>query len=191
MKPRPRNRPRPARIIIVEPFGPRLEAIAAPLARRLAAQLTCVATGEACLDDELIRPRDLAVVAARLPDMSGLDLARRLRALSTRPVILLADSPTADELLEAMRIGVHDVFAHDAPIDDLISSAAAALRALAIRRRRAARTRRLRKLVRRMIRERRDLDRRTNLICRDLVGAHRRLVTRVLAFEHGHSPPNA
>ncbi len=41
----------------------------------------------------------------------------------------------------------------------------------------------MRELVRRVIRERRDLNRRVELVCRDLVGAHRRLVTRVLSSE--------
>ena len=41
----------------------------------------------------------------------------------------------------------------------------------------------LRQLVRRVLSERRDLNRRIDLVCKDLVGAHRRLVQRVLATE--------
>jgi hypothetical protein len=42
---------------------------------------------------------------------------------------------------------------------------------------------RLRRLLRRLLRERRELRQRTELICRDLVGAHRRLVDRVLTIQ--------
>ena len=49
--------------------------------------------------------------------------------------------------------------------------------------RHAARYRRLRELVHRVIRERRDLNRRIELVCRDLVEAHRRLVHRVVESE--------
>jgi hypothetical protein len=46
----------------------------------------------------------------------------------------------------------------------------------------------MRELVRHVIRERRDLNRRIELVCRDLVEAHRRLVHRVVEFKGSQSP---
>ena len=114
--------------------------------------------------------------------MSGLSLAQKLMSLATRPVVLLTADAEFEDAQSALRTGVADLFQKPFPIEDLLESVDQLLCDHKLMQRRAAKYHRMRALVRRVIRERRDLRRRIDLVCRDLVGAQRRLVTRVLSF---------
>ena len=171
------------KILLVEPDPEVLEILVSSLARRFDAHTTCVADAESCLDVELVDPHDIVIAELDLPDSDGLDLADKLMALNNRPVLLLADDLQCADVLAAMRLGVRDVFPKPFPVECLLDATDRALHGHDLRRQRAVKYRRMRELVRRVVRERRDLNRRMDLICRDLVGAHRRLVHRVLAIE--------
>lgn len=171
------------KILLVEPNAEMLERMVAPLARELHAHITCVPEGGACLDVELLDPHDLVLAEIALDDMCGLALASRLTALSERPVMLMANNPRCDQVLEAMRLGVVDVLRKPVARRQLVDSVRRTLRTFELRRRHAVKYRRMRDLVRQVIRERRNVNRRVELICRDLVGAQRRLVQRVMALE--------
>ena len=171
------------KILVVEPDPEVLEILVSSLATRFDAHTTCVADAESCLDVELVDPHDIVIAELELPDSDGLELADKLLALNNRPVLLLADELNCDDVLAAMRLGVRDVFPKPFPVESLLDATDRALQGYDLRRRRAVKYRRMRDLVRRVVRERRDLNRRMELICRDLVGAHRRLVHRVLTIE--------
>lgn len=200
------------RILVVEPDGDVLEILVASLSRRFDAHITCVSDATACLDAELVNPHDLVIAEMDLDEAEpfcradpaawsepasqarptnpeprreagGLDLVAQLTALNNRPVILLADALTCDEAVESLRLGVRDVFRKPFRVGDFLDAVNRALQGHALRRQRAGKYRRMRAMVRRAIRERRELARRTELVCRDLVGAHRRLVHRVLNHE--------
>lgn len=197
------------RILIVEPDGDVLEILVASLSRRFDAHITCVSDASACLDAELVSPHDLVIAELHLDEAApfdraartewtepafestltnfqpcdhagGLDLVAQLTALNHRPVILLADDLTCDEAVESLRLGVRDVFRKPFRVGDFLDAVNRTLQGHALRRQRAGKYRRMRAMVRRAICERRELARRTELVCRDLVGAHRRLVHRVL-----------
>ncbi|GAF86586.1 unnamed protein product, partial [marine sediment metagenome] len=114
-----------------------------------------------------------------LDDGNGVELAERLRMLSARPIILLADDPTTEDTLAAMRLGVRDLLIKPFPVTDLLDAAERALRSQEVRQAHTAKYHRMRKLLRRVLRERRELNQRVELVCRDLVGAQRRLMHRV------------
>ncbi|UCC30087.1 MAG: response regulator [Phycisphaerales bacterium] len=171
------------KIMLVEPDAEVLEILVASLSRRFDAHITCVADVTSCLDIEIFDPHDLVIAELELEDSGGLELSERLMALSNRPVILLANQATCDDVTKAMRLGVSDLFRKPFRVEQLLDATDRALREHDLYRRRAAKYRRMRELVRRIISERRDLNRRIELICRDLVGAQRRLVHRVLALE--------
>ena len=78
---------------------------------------------------------------------------------------------------------MRDLFVKPFPFQDLLDATQRAVVGNDLKRQHAVKYRRMRELVRHVIRERRDLNRRTELVCRDLVEAHRRLVHRVLAIE--------
>lgn len=171
------------RVLVVEPDPDIMEMLVAALVGRFNAQVTCVATAEDCLDIEMVDPHDLVVAELSLEDGNGIALTRKLGELSQRPVILLADAPTRVELLRALRAGVCDVFPKPFRMIHFLDAAERVLDAYRAARREQQRYRELRRLVRQLVQDRRLLNKRTELVCRDLVGAHRRLVHRVLEIE--------
>ena len=174
---------RPHRVMLVEPDGDLLEMLVASFTRRFDAHLTCVAGAGDCLDTDLVDPHDLIITDLRLPDANGLSLAEQLLTFSRRPVILLADGLECEEAIAALRMGLRDVFPKPFPMSELLDAAYRCLTGFDLQKRRAARYRRMREMLRQTIRERRDLNRRIELICRDVVEAQRRLVHRVIALE--------
>jgi len=184
---------RAPRILLVEDDPRLLEVLVAAVVREFDAHLTCAASAEDALDVEMVEPHTLVVAEWDLPGspgqrrgkpgMDGLTLTKHLMQLNPRPVILLAERPEASEVIEAMRLGACDVFAKPFALGELLAAMQRALDRAAQARRQQTRQRRLRRLVRRVLAERRDLNQRIDLICKDLVGAHRQLVQRVLAHE--------
>lgn len=171
------------KVLLVEPDAILLEMLVETLSRRLNPHITCVVDGASCLDVEMVDPHDLVIAEFDLADCDGLTLSERLAALSDRPIILLADNATREDAAEAMRLGVRDLLFKPFPLEQLLDTAERLLREQALKRRQSAKYCRMRQLVRRVVSERRDLNRRVELVCRDLVGAQRRLVHRVLAIE--------
>jgi DNA-binding NtrC family response regulator len=171
------------KVLLVEDDPRMLEMLVESFVSRLDANLTCVGNGEDALDVEMIEPHDVVVTELALPGLDGLTLAKHLMELSDRPVILLAEEPALSHAVEAMRLRAWDLFAKPFAIDELLSSTERALRKGHRDRAFRNKHRRQRQLLRQVLRERRDLNRRVDLVCRDLVGAHRRLVHRVLDQE--------
>lgn len=171
------------KILLVEPNPALVELLVASLSRRFDAYITCVARGDACLDVELLDPHDLVIAESSGAGTPGLELASQLASLGRKPLILLANDLSAEDVVAALRLGVHDVFEKPFPMGDLLDSAERALRERQTALRRVVKYNRMRNMVRQVIRERRDLNRRVELVCRDLVGAHRRLVHRVVGLQ--------
>lgn len=171
------------KILLVEPNPRILEMLVEAFVRRFNTQITCVASSADALDVELFEPHAIAVVDTRLEDGDGVTLAARLRELSDRPVVLMGSDPTTADVIEAMRCGVIDFFIKPFEIDALLARMESALAAQRRSRSRLQRYHRYRQLLRKVIRERRTLNQRIELICQDLVGAHKRLVARVHAQE--------
>ena len=174
---------RTPKILLVEPDPDMVEMLVGLLQRRFSAQVTCVDSAESCLNTDLYDPHDLVIAEWELHDSDGLQLTEHLTILSPRPIILLADEPCCRDAIEAMRLGVRDLFVKPFPFEDLLDATERAIAGQELKRQHAAKYRRMRELVRHVIRERRDINRRVELVCRDLVEAHRRLVHRVLALE--------
>lgn len=179
---------RTKKILLVEPEADILELLVSSLVRRFDAHITCVSDTESCLDIDMLDPHDLVITELHLEKSDGLSLTSKLKGLSDRPVIVLADEPTCDEVVTALRLGVHNLFRKPFPIEQLLESAGEAINQYALRRKQLVKHRRMRELVRKVIRERRELNARMQLICQDLVGAHRNLVHRVLSMEDPGSP---
>jgi len=175
------------RILIVESDADTLDMLVEALARRFDARISCVDVAAAGLDLEMAEPQDLVIAELTPGSVEALQWTHRPASLLTRPIILLADDPSAPEAVQALRFGAHDLFVKPFAIEELLDSVETALRDSRTRREYVAKYHRMRELVRRVIRERRDLDRRMELICRDLVGAQRRLVHRVIELEETRS----
>ena len=168
------------KIILVEPDPEIVEILVSSFSKRLDAQITCVSDAESCLDVEMVDPHHIVVSELELPDCSGLELAEQLSTLSPRPIILMAEDPTPQDAINAMRLGVRDLLIKPFPVGDLLDAVERDLRGHEIKQAHAAKYHRMRRLLRKVLRERKDLNHRVELVCRDLVGSHRRLVHRVL-----------
>lgn len=168
------------KILLVEPEPVVLERVLRALVARFDAQITCVSTAEECIDVEEEDPHDVVLAEVTLPDIDGLELTRELLTRRRVPIILLADGTAFDDAVEAMRLGARDLFAKPFPVESLLESVDRALEGVRIRRRHHMRYQQMRRLLRQVLRERRELNERVELICRDFVGAHRRLVDRVV-----------
>ena len=174
---------RPHRIMVVEPDPTLVEIIVGSLSERFDAHITCAADAQTCLDADIVDPHELFIVERDLDDMDGLRLTSQLLSLGRRPVVVLADSPATDDAIEALRIGAADFFPKPFAVEDLLETVERLSHSQDMRRQHSARYHRMRELVRHVIRERRDLNKRMELICKDLVEAHKRLVNRVAAIQ--------
>jgi len=171
------------RILVIEADGSALECLVDGLLRRFCADVTCVASAKDGLDQELVHPCDAVIASYDTPDLEGAELARHLSAISRRPVILTASRLRSADALELMRLGIRDVFIKPFPLPVLLECLGLACQSYRIQLDHQRRHAQLRNLVKRLIRQRRQSQERMDLVCRDLVGAHRKLVTRVLEFE--------
>jgi len=171
------------KVLLVEDDPRLLEMLVECIVQRFDAQLTCVGSAEDALDIEMVEPHDIVIAELDLPGLDGLTLTRHLMDLSDRPVILLAEEPAMSHAVEALRLKATDMFPKPFAIGDLMDSMDRAMREHIKLRQFQAKHRNLRQLVRQVLRERRELNSRIDLICRDLVGAHRRLIQRVLHRE--------
>jgi DNA-binding NtrC family response regulator len=112
-------------------------------------------------------------------DGHGLGLLREMRIENDCPVILLAEEVSVDEAVEAMRLGVVDLFRKPFDLSNLIAVARRVTDRELKRRREQAKQRRMRRVASRIIQDRREVHQRMDLICRDFVQAYRRLAEKV------------
>lgn len=100
------------------------------------------------------------------------------------PTILIDDSPlVAERVLGALRLGVIDVMARPVDFNHFSQVVEVTLDARRQSRHDFRRQNRLRELSSRMVRDRRELRQRIDLLCKDLVTAYRRLAEKVVAYE--------
>lgn len=175
------------RVLLVTPDAELTEMFVAALVSRFDAHITCVADALEAVDADLTLPHDVILADMDLGDFSGVQFAQQLLSMGTRPVLLFGDDPLTEDVIEALRLGVRDVLSKPFPMEQLLDAVDAALRGAKQNMAHATRYRSMRDLVRRVIRERRDLNKRIDLLCRDLVGAQRRLVQRVMAMEQSQT----
>ena len=181
--------PETGKILVVMHDATTLEILVDAAARDFNAQVTWANTGSDALDIDCVDFHHVVLAGVCLPDMSGLDLARQILHLRHRPVILVGADPTVEDAIRAVRLGVSDFLPAPVDVEHLFTAIGTALRRSAAERRRIRREHRNRSLIRRVLRDRRNLNQRIDLICRDMVGAHRRLFHRVLTAQHRARPP--
>jgi len=170
---------RKAEILVVEDDLDLADMIGSSLRSTIQSNVTCVGSVADALREELTAHHDLVVSSFNLPDGDGLVLARQLGIGRGGPVILLADDLTTAEAISAMRLGVKDILIKPFDMFSLMERSRALIKSYRKRRRDEVRLRRLRRLASGIVNERRDLQKRIDLICRDFVHAYRRLAEKV------------
>lgn len=175
------------KVLLVDDDPTTVETLVAVLVRALNARITCVPGPEDGLDVDILEPHDLLLAEVNVPGSGGIVMAKRFIELRRRPVILTSNDPDLGQAVAAIRAGAVDFFVKPFDVECVIASVQRALDHAEEQRQQVHRHHRLRQLLRRVIRERRELDQRVDLICRDLVGAHRRLVHRFLERQHSQT----
>jgi PleD family two-component response regulator len=170
---------KPVQILLVDADDDLAEMIVRCMGDACWGEVTHVASASDAMREELTTRHDVMIACMSLPDGDGLGLTREIRVTNKCPVILIGEQPTADEAIDALRLGVTDFMVKPFDIVDLMGIARKSADRQLHRRHRHRRYRRLRSMVSRIIRERRDLRQRMDLICRDLVHAYRNLAQKV------------
>ena len=174
-------------ILIVSDDSMTSAALARALVVELKADISMVDTIEDAVVLTAANNYDTIVASAQLADGSGLSLLSQDER-SSMPVIILDDSNNIDRALLAIREGAADVL--PAPIEPRAFVAAVSRVSKRHRRHKITqnRTKRLRKLTSKLVRDRRELRQRVDLICRDLVQAYQKLAEKVVEIQETASP---
>lgn len=170
---------RSAEILLVEDDVELAEMVTRFLGDALPVRVTTVSSATEALREELTCRHTLVVASLDLANGEAIELLRQLRVSNRCPVILTAASPNVQELIEVIHLGVVEVLIKPFTLEDLSRVVRRAIRGAVRRRRLKRRYHRLRRLTGRVLRERRDLKQRTDLICQDLVHAYHGLAERV------------
>lgn len=131
------------------------------------------------IDMFFARPADVVVAELDFPDRSGITMVRAMRAHADCAVLIVTAQPTLGKTVELMRLGVIDLLVKPCDLGRLGTVVERAVADQIQKRHTQTRQRRLRALAGRIVRERRELRRRMDLVCNDLVGAYRELASKV------------
>mgnify|MGYP000996053273 CR=1 FL=1 len=96
-------------ILLVENEPSLAEMIEECLLEVMQVQINRVSCAGEALREELNHRHDLVITELSLHDADGLELVRRIQVSNKCPIILLADSPTPEDLIDAMRLGIRGV----------------------------------------------------------------------------------
>jgi two-component system KDP operon response regulator KdpE len=108
------------RVLVVEDERALLRALAMNLNAR-GYIVTEAETGTKALTALADRPHDAVVLDLGLPDMSGLDVIRAVRAYSTTPIIVLSARSGSADKVEALDLGADDYVSKPFSIDELLA----------------------------------------------------------------------
>lgn len=151
----------------------------------LGCQALVATTANAAMQFADSHPEAIVLSEADLPDSDGIVFLEELRHRHPdRRCMLMTTETHVSQAVAAMRAGAMDLFVK--PFD--LGQLAQAIRRAGTQQQRtdqlARRHQRLRATTKRVIRQRRDLRRKVDLLCNDVVGAYRDLASKVLAIEH-------
>jgi PAS domain S-box-containing protein len=117
-------------------------------ARELEVEVTCAPEGQSGVKAAAREGFDVAIVDVKLPDASGVDLIRPLRATSQEgEIILITGVATVDTAIAALRAGAFAFLLKSFRPEELISTVEQALAKVALKREREELERRYRALV--------------------------------------------
>ncbi|GAC1389203.1 MAG: response regulator transcription factor [Ktedonobacteraceae bacterium] len=90
--------------------------------------VSVVGSGEEALDEITLRLPDLMLLDLGLPGMSGLEVCKRVRALSNLPIIVLSVKDAERDKVHALDLGADDYVAKPFGIDEVLARIRVALR---------------------------------------------------------------
>lgn len=172
--------PQAARLLIVEDDQDLARLLADHLAETLQLEVSIASTCRQAIDIELGKPQDLILADVMLPDGDATSLQRQLRGVSAASFVLMSGVPTVNRVVEAMRLGAMDFLVKPFDLPQLTATIRDALARHENQAKLHVRYLRMRRLAKRILKDRREMRTRVDLVCRDLVQAYRRLAKRVV-----------
>lgn len=169
----------PMDILLVEADTDLAEMIESHLTQVLSVRVTRVNSIADAVCEELTARHELILSSTALPDGNGTLLIEQIRVTNDCPIILMGQDPTVDETIDALRHGAADYFVKPFDLGDLTTSVQSWMERLNRQQREQMRHRRLRRTASRIIKDRRDLRQRMELICQDIVRAYKDLAEKV------------
>lgn len=184
--------PQAARLLIVEDDRDLAILLAEHLAETLQVEVSVAGTCREAVEIELSKPQDLILADLLLPDGDAISLQRQLRGISAASFVLMSGVPTVNRVVEAMRLGASDFLVKPFDLSQLTGTVNDALTRHQSDSQMRVRYLRMRRLAKRILKDRRELRGRVDLVCRDLVQAYRRLAKRVVELYelYGHEQNN-
>ena len=133
---------------------------------------------------------DVIVAQERLSDGTALGLVEEADKAIVTPLVVVAPDADVEQVRSTFREGAADVIDSATDGEGLLSCIDRVVTRGRQEQRRGRRSRRLRRVSSRLIKDRRELRQRVDLICRDVVDAYRRLAEKVVAAKNGDDPRN-
>lgn len=118
---------RVATILLVDD-EPSIQKAVAPLLRSRGYHVDVAATGHDALEHASGQRPDLVVLDLGLPDMDGVEVCRRLRALGTMPIIVLSARGREADKVAALDAGADDYVTKPFGVEELVARVRASLR---------------------------------------------------------------
>src|SRR5512134_123023 len=94
-------------------------------------EVLTVSSGEEALNQLSKQVPDLVILDLVMPEMSGLEVCRRVREFSTVPIIILSAKGSESDKVAALDLGADDYVTKPFGMDELLARARAVLRRLA------------------------------------------------------------
>jgi DNA-binding NtrC family response regulator len=167
------------KILVVEDDPATAELLQDYLQDSLNADLQMASSAQQALELDEEKPAEVILIDYLLPDMDGVKLISSLNARRRRPAIMMTGHPTLGRAIEAMRLGATDLLVKPFDMDKLSQSILSALEKHRHYQLRLKRLMRMRDLSKKVIRERKNLRRKMDVVCRDVVTAYRDLAEKV------------
>jgi DNA-binding response OmpR family regulator len=91
-------------------------------------RVTCVPTGEEALAAFRRQDPDLVVLDLMLPGLDGFEVCRRIREISSRPILILTAKGADEDKVRGLRLGADDYVTKPFSADELLARVEAVLR---------------------------------------------------------------
>ncbi len=128
---------------------------------------------------------DLILAQERLADGPALSLVGEGEGATAMPLVVVSPDADAERIRTIFRDGAADVLDSAADGDGVLDCIGRVVRRSRQQQSRTRRSKRLRRVSTRLIKDRRELRQRVDLICRDVVDAYRRLAEKVVSTTGG------
>ncbi len=175
------------KILIVEDDVDIAEMLQDHLEYSMSAETTLAYSAEQAIELDLIDPAEILIIDYMLPDTDGVELIKSLNGNDVRPAIFITGHATLGRAINAMRCGAIDMFVKPFDLQTITTKIAQAVEAYRHQQLRFKRLQKVRSLSKQVIKDRRQMRRKLDLVCRDVVSSYRDLAVKTATLAESQS----